>query len=152
MPFYPETIDKIFSIFEFPFFQCPFCLKSFLSDEFLKAHILRRHADKTPDMSTFAPKSSVGQNGLRPSDSFNKQEELIKELGYISTKLQETEARLVAEREERDHKYKNASLMLQITFNYCPANVCICCLLGNHMKICYDVCVILGQGIGSSKN
>ena len=36
-------------------------------------------------------------------------EELLKELGHITTKLQETEARMIAERDERDRKYEAVS-------------------------------------------
>ncbi len=45
----------------------------------------------------------------RLSPSFPNQDELLKELGNISSKLQETEARLVTEREERDKKFEAVS-------------------------------------------
>eukprot|EP00794_Sanderia_malayensis_P011076 gene11076-12244_t len=84
------------------FHKCPFCAKSFLSDEFLKGHILRRHNDKASSLN-IQPTQNANDTKI---GSFANQEELLKELSFISTKLQETEARLVTEREERDRKFE----------------------------------------------
>ena len=84
-----------------------------MNDEFLKAHILRRHSeqsqniqiDATPIQKNVIDRNRTGQQGKSVDN-----EELLKELSHITSKLQETEARLVAEREERDRKLDAVSL------------------------------------------
>lgn len=104
------------------FFQCSFCSKSFLNDEFLKAHILRRHADTTGRYGNDAQLINTGmqkQNGVvtgQPNVSSNN-EELLKELSQITTKLQETEARMISEREERDRKYETVRIKSWLYFD-----------------------------------
>eukprot|EP00112_Aurelia_sp_Birch-Aquarium-sp1_P017815 Seg417.17 transcript_id=Seg417.17/GoldUCD/mRNA.D3Y31 product="Zinc finger protein DZIP1L" protein_id=Seg417.17/GoldUCD/D3Y31 len=85
------------------FHKCPFCTKSFLSDDFLKAHIVRRHSDQTQTTNRGTPKSFVNQISVGQTDN---NDGLLRELNHITTKLQETESRMIAEREERDRKYE----------------------------------------------
>jgi len=91
--------------------KCTFCSKSFLNDEFLKSHILRRHADQTTQLATpgFQKTMGIAPSAGQPSVSANN-EELVRELNLITTKLQETESHLIAEREERDRKDKAVSV------------------------------------------
>eukprot|EP00795_Rhopilema_esculentum_P016335 gene16335-7725_t len=89
------------------FHKCPFCIKSFLNDEFLKAHILRRHSEQSENIkidATPVQKNVIDTNRTGQQGKSVDNEELVKELSHITSKLQETEARLVAEREERDRK------------------------------------------------
>ena len=49
---------------------------------------------------------SAGQPGVSANN-----EELVRELNLITTKLQETESRLIAEREEKDRKNEAVSMI-----------------------------------------
>ena len=52
----------------------------------------------------------IAPSAGQPSVSANN-EELVRELNLITTKLQETESHLIAEREERDRKDKAVSVV-----------------------------------------
>ena len=93
-------------------FQCSFCAKSFLNEEFLKSHILRRHADQNVQASTPGPQRMMANFSVteQPNMSANN-EELLRELNLLTTRLKETESRMIAEREERDRKYEAVSIL-----------------------------------------
>ena len=87
------------------FLQCPYCAKSFVSHEYVIAHLSRRHGEHTSQVngmviSTVPPVKSVGAVTMetKPGMTEKEKNDLEEELQMIKLRLQKTERELQEEK------------------------------------------------------
>ena len=87
------------------FWQCPYCAKSFVSHEYVIAHLSRRHGEHTSQVngmviSTVPPVKSVGAVTMetKPGMTEKEKNDLEEELQMIKLRLQKTERELQEEK------------------------------------------------------
>ena len=98
--------------------QCPYCAKAFVSQEYLTAHLARRHSDNGAHMNGYITSvkpvnitvSSKPTNGEVDQDKLA----LLEEMKQIKDRLYATERDLVNERAARE--MSSAKVLIFIPF------------------------------------